>query len=158
VRKTIEVHIKDENRDKGKVFILTEMSSAQAESWAMRALLALVGSNVNVPEGFAELGMAGLAEYGIRALASLKMETLEPLLAEMFACYQIRPDRTKPHLLRDMSDSVGDIEEVSTRLKLRAEWWALHMDFLQGVVGSTSQSEKAPATPKHKRPIATSRN
>lgn len=155
-RKSIEVPITEENRDKGKVFVITEMSSAQAESWAMRALLALVGSNVNVPEGFAELGMAGLAEYGIRALASLKMADLEPLLAEMLQGIQIRPDRTKPHVIRDMWDA--DLEEVSTRLKLRAEWWGLHMDFLQGVVGSTSQSEKAPITSNRKRPIATSRS
>lgn len=141
-RKTVEVHIQDEGRDKGKVFIITEMSSAQAESWAMRVLLALVGSNVNVPEGLAELGMAGLAEYGIRALASLKMEDLEPLLAEMLQGIQIRPDRSKPHVVRDMSDSVGDIEEVATRFKLRTEWWTLHMDFLAAVVPSASPKEK----------------
>ena len=46
--------------------------------------------------------MAGLAEYGIRALASLKWETCEPLLAEMFVGIQIRPDHTKPHVIRDM--------------------------------------------------------
>jgi hypothetical protein len=155
-RKVADVTIADEGRDKGKVFVITEMSSAQAESWAMRVLLALVGSNVDVPEDFAELGMAGLAEYGMKALASLKWNTCEPLLAEMFGGIQIRPDRTKPHVIRDMWDA--DIEEVATRFKLRAEWWALHMDFLQGVVGSTSQSEKAPATPKHRRPIATSRS
>lgn len=155
-RKNVDVHIQDEGRDKGKVFVITEMSSAQAESWAMRVLLALVGSNVNIPESVAELGMAGLAEYGIRALASLKWETCEPLLAEMFTCIQIRPDRSKPHIIRDMWDA--DLEEVATRLKLRAEWWALHMDFLQGVVGLTSQSEKAPATPNRRRPIATSRS
>lgn len=154
-RKSIDVTIQDEGRDKGKVFVITEMSSAQAESWAMRVLLALVGSNVNIPEGFAELGMAGLAEYGIRALASLKWQDCEPLLAEMFTSIQIRPDRTKPHIIRDIWDA--DLEEVATRLKLRAEWWAIHMDFLQGVVGSISQDEKAPATPNRRRPIATSR-
>lgn len=155
-RKIVEVPIQDENRDKGKVFVITEMSSEQVESWGMRVLLALVGSNVNVPEDFAELGMAGLAEYGLRALASLKWQDAEPLLKEMFSGIQIRADRTKPHIIRDMWDA--DIEEVSTRLKLRAEWWKMHTDFLQGVVGSIFPSEKAPATPNRKRPTATSRS
>lgn len=156
MRKTVEIPITDENRDKGKVFVITEKSSEEIESWGMRVLLALIGSNVNVPEGFAELGMAGLAEYGIRALASLKWPDAEPLLKEMFDGIQIRPDRTKSHIIRDMWSA--DIEEVSTRLKLRVEWWTLHTDFLQGVVGSIFPSEKATATPNRKRPIATSRS
>ena len=42
--------VTDEGRDNGKVFVLTEMPASRAESWAMRALLALMAGGVEVPE------------------------------------------------------------------------------------------------------------
>lgn len=121
-------------RDKGKLFLLTEMSAARAEAWAMRVLLALMASNVEVPEGFDELGVAGLAELGMRSLSGLKWEVAEPLLAEMMECVKIIPDPNKTHVSRELIED--DIEEVSTRLKLRVEVWKLHMDFLEAVAPS----------------------
>ena len=44
----------------------------------MRALLALMASGVEVPEGFDRMGMAGMAEIGIRALSGLKWEVADP--------------------------------------------------------------------------------
>ena len=41
--------VQDEGRDNGKVFVLTEMPASRAESWAMRALLALMANGVEVP-------------------------------------------------------------------------------------------------------------
>jgi len=135
-RKIANVTISREGRDKGKLFLITEMSSARAESWAMRILLALIGSNANIPENFAELGMAGLAELGMRSLGGLKWEVAEPLLDEMMTCIQIIPDPSKTHVARPLIES--DIEEVSTRFDLRVEVWKLHLDFLQAVVPSIS--------------------
>lgn len=142
-RKTANYTVQDEGRDKGKIFVITEMSASQAESWAMRVLLALISGNVDIPEGVAELGMAGLAELGLRSLSSLKWEVAEPLLAEMLSCVQYIPSPDKTHMVRPLVES--DIEEVVTRLKLRMEVWNLHTDFLGAVAKSSKDHLKAAA-------------
>lgn len=146
-RKTSNFTIKEEGRDKGKTFVLTEMSAYKAEQWAMKALLALMNSGVQVPEGFEKMGMAGVAEIGIRALAGLKWEIAEPLLNEMLTCVRIMPDITKPHVVRDLIEE--DIEEVKTLLTLRSEVWKLHTDFLKAVAPSTFAG--SPATARNKK-------
>ena len=135
-RSTVNHTVKDEGRDSGKVFVLTEMPASRAESWAMRALLALMSSGIEVPEGFDRMGMAAMAEVGIRALSGLKWEVAEPLLQEMWDCVQIMPDPTKTHVVRRLIEE--DIEEIATRVKLRAEVWKLHTGFLKAVAPSIS--------------------
>lgn len=152
-RKVANWRVEDEGRDKGKLFLITEMSAARAESWAMRVLLALIGANVDVPENFQELGMAGLAELGMKSLGGLKWEVAEPLLAEMFECVQAIPDPSKTHVVRGLVDS--DIEEVSTRLKLRAEVFRLHTDFF--TAAGPSASAQRPARAASGQVIKTSR-
>lgn len=151
-RKTTNYRVPTEGRDLGKLFVITEMSAAQAESWATRALLALIGANTNIPDDLAQLGTAGLAELGLRSLASLKYEVAEPLLEEMLECVEIVPDPAKTHVRRALIED--DIEEVGTRLALRLEWWSLHMGFLLAVAPSISgqvQPAKAAASERHTR-------
>lgn len=142
-RKTINYTVTDEGRDKGKVFVLTELPASRAESWAARALLALMRSGAELPEGFERTGMAGMAQMGIKALAGLSWEVAEPLLAEMWECVQVMPDPTKPHVVRILIED--DIEEVLTRVKLRAEIWKLHTDFFSFAALSQSTGAQAAA-------------
>lgn len=135
-RSTANVTITDDTRDKGKVFVLTEMPASQAEAWATRALMALTSSGAQIPAGYERLGLAGVAELGIKALGGLKWEDAKPLLDEMMTCVQIVPDPTKPHVVRGLIEE--DIEEISTRVKLRAEVWKLHVGFLKAVAPSFS--------------------
>jgi len=151
-RKTLNYTVQDEGRDKGKVFVLTEMPSSQAEAWAIRALLALIENGVQVPPGFEKMGMAGIAELGIRALSGLKWETAEPLLTEMWQCIRIMPDPSKPNVIRNLIEE--DIEEVMTRVKLRAEIWELHTGFSMAVAPSNSVASPAePAAAKKPLPL-----
>ena len=145
-RATANYTVTDEGRDQGKVFVLTEMPASRAESWAMRALLALMAGGVEVPPGFDRMGMAAMAEMGIKALVGLKWEVAEPLLAEMWSCVQIMPDPTKPHVIRNLIEE--DIEEITTRIKLRAEVWKLHTGFLKAVVHSISEGSRPAAASK----------
>lgn len=153
-RKTAMFPITEAGRDKGKVFLITEMSAARAESWAMRVLLALMSGNVEIPEGFQELGMAGLAELGMRSLGALKWEVAEPLLAEMLECVEYIPDPNKTHVHRPLIED--DIEEVASRLKLRIEVWKLHMDFLEAV-GNSISAQRPAAVAGRERVTRTSR-
>lgn len=126
--KTLDYQITTPGRDLNKTFRLTEMPAAQGEKWAMRALLALVAGGVDLPEGFEDSGMAGLATVGLRALSGLQWKDAEPLLDEMMACVQVLPDSKKSYLVRPLLE--GDIEEVRTRIELRTQVWKLHTDFL----------------------------
>jgi hypothetical protein len=145
-RKTIDYTVVDEGRDKGKLFLLTEMPASHAESWAMRAILALMAGGVDLPEGFERLGMAGMAELGIKALSRLKWEDAEPLLTEMWQCVQIIPDPGKPQIVRRLIEE--DIEEIATRINLRMEIWKLHVDFSKAAAPLNSAGSRVPARKK----------
>lgn len=133
-RNAINYTITDNNRDKGKTFVITEMSAARCEAWAMRAILALANSGADIPEGFERMGVAGIAQVGIRALSGLKMEVAKPLLDEMLTCVVFMPDNSRPSFTRPLMEE--DVEEVTTLLNLRMEVWKLHTDFLKAVAPS----------------------
>ncbi|HEV2540193.1 MAG TPA: hypothetical protein VGU03_10850 [Frateuria sp.] len=135
-RKTLQVAITDEGRDKGKVFLIQEMAASQAERWAVRAFLALSRHGVELPEGLAEAGMAGMASYGLSLVGRLPFEEAQVLMDEMFRCVSIVPNPANPAITRGLVED--DIEEVPTRLKLRLEVFKLHTDFLKAAAQSTS--------------------
>lgn len=137
--------VKDEGRDKGKTFVITEMSAAQGEAWATRALLAIFADNGEVPENFKSMGAAELAAFGMSAFSNLKWSALEPLLKEMFDCIQIRPDKKKPQVVRELIED--DIEEILTRFNLRKEWWKLNLGFLEAVLPSLEELKKGTERP-----------
>jgi hypothetical protein len=139
LRKTKLVTIDAENRDKGKTYLITEMGAAKAEKWAMRALLALMKSGIEVPEDAAQQGIAGLANVNLSSLGSIPFELAEPLLDEMMECVKIAP-AAMPQGRALMEE---DIEEISTRLKLRKEVLDLHIGFFY--TGNQSESAAIPA-------------
>lgn len=114
-------------RDQGKVFHITEMSASQAEWWALRALMAMGRSGVEVPDNMRDMGMAALAVEGLKAVSRIPPEEARPLLDELMGCVQYVPNPADRSVKRPLIES--DIEEVATRLKLRAEVFKLHVDF-----------------------------
>lgn len=140
-RKTLQVTITDEGRDKGKVFLIREMAASQAERWAMRAFLAMSRHGVELPADAAQSGFAGLASYGLNMIGRLPFEEAEVLMDEMFACVSIIPNPSNPDISRALVED--DIEEVTTRIKLRVEVFKLHTDFLKAAAPSTSASAPA---------------
>lgn len=159
-RKTKNHTITTEGRDKGKTFVLKEMAASRAEAWAMRVILALMSGGkpdkdgkrhgVEVPEGFERLGMAAMAEIGLNALGGLDWDVAQPLLAEMFSCVLYMPDPQKSHITRPLVDDGenDDIEEISTRIELRAEVFALHVGFLEAAAPSLFAKFRAAAHQK----------
>ena len=135
--------VETEGRDKGKHFLLTEMTATRAEKWAWRALLALINNNVQVPDGFENLGMAGLAQIGLQGLTGLPWHMAEPLLNEMMDCVQLVPDFPKFNQPRPLEEDAGDIEEVQTLVALRWEVIKLHTDFSEAAVSSLADRIKA---------------
>ena len=136
----------DGGRDRGKCFVLKEMSAYAAEKWAYRVLLALAngGGYRGVPPEAVGAGWAGLALVSMQALMGVRWPDAEPLLAEMMACVRIQPSPTNPEVVRDLVDGGtdgDDIQEVATRVLLRKEVFLLHASFFMdaGLSGLMAQ-------------------
>ena len=130
-RKELKYTVTDAGRDKGKVFVITEMSPDKGERWAMRALLSVMNTNPEIPEGFELTGMAGIAQVGLKALGRVEWQVIEPLFDEMMECVEFMPDPAKPHVVRKLFE--GDIEEIMTRVNLRKEILQMHVGFSKAV-------------------------
>lgn len=111
------------SRDLGKVFRITEMPASKAEKWAIRALLAVARSGIDIPPELMQGGMRALAFVGVRALSGLSFDDAEPLLDEMMECVQIVESKIVRH------PTENDIEEVATRVFLRQQVLDLHVGF-----------------------------
>lgn len=122
-RKTKVFKIDDKkSRDNGKSFLLTELDADTAEWWAIRALQGILGTDAEIE---LDAPLAQLARMGLAAMAKVPPEKLKPLLDEMMGCVRIKlPSGGES---RDLLP--GDIEEVKTRVILRKEVLALHVDF-----------------------------
>lgn len=113
----------EKSRDHGKSFVITEMPSEQAEWWAARAIQALIAVNPDIGS-LGDTPLAQIAAMGFKAFGNLPPEKMKPLLDEMFTCVKMGlPSGQTRDLL------AGDIEEVATRIQLRKDIFALHVDF-----------------------------
>lgn len=156
--KTIRIPAGD-SRDAGKTFLLTEMSGAEAEKWAIRALGAIANSGLDIPPEVIRMGMSALVAIGFRGMMTMSFADAEPLLDEMMECVQIVPDPKKPDIIRPADDE--DIEEVSTRLMLRSEVFELHTgfspaDFLSKLGTSAIQTQDTSDSSTSPKPSETS--
>lgn len=119
------------DRDNGKTFVLTEMDAYAGQDWALRALLALAASGVQLPDGALQTGMAGLAGFGVAALMQAPYGALRPLLDEMLAQakYAHKPNDPK-HPLTPISPGPNcPIEEIKTFLTIQMALVKLHTGF-----------------------------
>ncbi|HEY6030512.1 MAG TPA: hypothetical protein VIU44_08115 [Gaiellaceae bacterium] len=133
MRKEKFYEVADENRDKGKVFFITEMSAYHAEAWAHRAFLAMMrNGSLALPAEITMAGMAGMAIVGLpmllNGLAGVRYEEVRPLLDELMGCVKIVPDPARRDVRREIMVDT-DVEEVSTLSKLKWEVFNLHVDF-----------------------------
>ena len=142
-RKTSTFVVSSEGRDKGKTFLLTEMAATKAEDWAIRVMLALGHANVELPDGALQLGMASLAEIGLKKLFAVNAADIKPLLAELMECVEFIPNPQKPQVKLGYPMYESQVEEVSTLLELRRAIFELHTSFLQSAAPS---AQTAPST------------
>lgn len=144
-RKTLVYTVTDDNRDKGKVFVITEMAPRVGHAWATRALFGIMNGGIDMPADWLDTGMAGLANAGFKALGNLRPEIGVPLMGELLTCVQVRPNADDPARLR--ADWENDVEEASTIFKLQFEVFKLHTGFSMPAAKSTSASAAGPETP-----------
>lgn len=121
-RNSITITIK-EGRDTGKSFRITEWPCVKVEHWIMRAVFGLGKAGVELPPEILQLG-AGPIAYAIASQAVKLPSRLGIRLAdELMECVQ----RVEEKLDRTLVDS--DIEDVTTRLTLKAEVLKLTFGF-----------------------------
>jgi len=102
MRKTLTYTVTDSGRDQGKTFLITEMSAADAEDWALRAFFALMNSGIDIPDEVADMGFAGIATVGLKALGKVEYAKAKPLFDDMMTCVQVVPDPGKPNVVRQL--------------------------------------------------------
>lgn len=143
-RKQLKITIADEGRDKGKVFVLTEMAARPGHDWATRALFAIMNGGVDIPDDFMGAGWAGLAAIGIKALGKVHVDAAKPLMDELLECVTIQPDAGKPEVTRKWIDD--DFEEITTIFRLQKDVLLLHVNFPTAAGRSTSAPAAEAAT------------
>ena len=148
-RREIQYRVPHEGRDRGKIFIIREMSSFDAEMWAYRALSIVARSGADIlqvlksnderlsdDEAIRRAGTAGLFVAGIQTLFTGNFVEAKPLLDEMMLCVRFLPDLSHAEVTRTLVED--DIEEVETLMRLRWEVYNLHTGFSKAVAPSTS--------------------
>ena len=148
MRNTVDITITAAGRDAGKTFRLTEMSASAAETWAIRAFMAIAKGGMEIPDGIPQ-SIAGIAILGFKALAGADYATAKPLMDEMMSCVQILTDSG---IARKPVEE--DIEEVATRLQLRKEVFELHTGFFARAASMKSMTSTSAATPASPSPSA----
>lgn len=141
-RKETDVQITDEkSRDFGKTFRIKEMDAERAEDWAIRAFMGLAVGGVELPTELPKT-LPGISMLGIQALGRIPYAHARPLLNEMMGCVQVVSSTGQLH-----KPMAGEIEEISTLVKLRREIIELHTGFFELVANSNLMSSLL-ATPQ----------
>lgn len=146
MRREKEVTITEEGRDKGKTFVLTELSAEEGELWATRAMELLERAGFIASEEHKASGVAGLAVVARPFTLATARALQDPSLEGMWAHVKFRPPKdTAPNApLQDLfRGSDCQIQEWTTRLKLRVEFFQLHTGFFSR--GKASHSKESPA-------------
>jgi len=158
-RRTETITIEDEGRDKGKVFVITEMSAMEGERWAGRITELVLASGISLPKeatgATEDAGMAGLAQLAGVGVPLLKALHDPEIDKATWACikYQHDPRHAAQAI---MQGDACQIEEISTVTELRMAVLRLHTGFFSPASRSTSASPSRPV-PTGSLPTRTSR-
>lgn len=130
-----EIIITDDNRDKDKKFMITELPASKTEAFSMLMIENL--SKID-PDTIKKLQDIAKKQSNTQALASIDTSELDPRLASiLYLGIDKYLFETLIHITSVASITITEqnadqyIEEVSTRLKLKEEFMGLHMGFFQ---------------------------
>jgi len=130
-RKHVRVTIDADNRDRGKRFLITEMSALQAERWFMRLVAYLARLGIETPAMVQLTGMASLS--GFSPMQMFAWVDNANLMDEVMACIRCWPPEAPQPRPLSWSPTGPDIEEPITLLQLKVEVFALHVGFSSAV-------------------------
>lgn len=143
-RKTKTITL-EKGRDKGKSFLITEMSVTKADKWANKAICNLLKAGIDVGQTDVNLlintidpnqevkidkmgGMIELARILGRAYGGIDSDVLQELKDELFyECVKIIPSGGTP---REFINVDEELEGTFVMDYLRKEALLIHIDFL----------------------------
>ncbi|HEC1649040.1 TPA: hypothetical protein R1156_000948 [Yersinia enterocolitica] len=128
-RKQITYIVEDEGRDKGKEFIITEMSAWDAEELSEEIYRAMGHGEFNsLPSDVVSMGVAGLATVGISVLAAAPASVSRPISDRILSTVEIVITNEGKDITRSIKPI--DFEEISTIRTLKDKVFELNFGFL----------------------------
>lgn len=124
------IRIETDGRDKGKEFILTELSSYEAEQWVWKLMPVLAQSGITVDEDTLKGGFAAIAAMGAANILRMPYGFVKSLLDEMAPCIQYQHYDEHGRALPPAPIVLNQdcqIEEVATWFTLRKAVLDLHI-------------------------------
>lgn len=129
-RKEIPFIVETEGRDKGKEFLITEMSAWDADSLAQDIFRAMGDSNYSsIPSDVIAMGCAGLATVGLSVISASSPEVARQLRDRLMSTVDIIITNDGQRQQRKVNGSL-DFEEVSTIRSLLDKVFQVNFDFL----------------------------
>lgn len=129
-RKEIPFIVEEEGRDKGKEFLITEMSAWDADSLAQDIFRAMGDSNYSsIPADVIAMGCAGLATVGLSVISASSSEVARQLRDRLMSTVDIIITNDGQRQQRKVNGSL-DFEEVSTIRSLLDKVFQVNFDFL----------------------------
>lgn len=129
-RKEIPFIVEEEGRDKGKEFLITEMSAWDADSLAQDIFRAMGDSNYSsIPADVIAMGCAGLATVGLSVISASSPEVARQLRDRLMSTVDIVITNDGRRQQRKVNGSL-DFEEVSTIRSLLDKVFQVNFDFL----------------------------
>lgn len=129
-RKEIPFIVTDEGRDKGKEFIITEMSAWDADELAQDIFRAMGDSNyTGIPADVISMGCAGLATVGLSVLSASSPDVSRTLRDRLMSTVQIVITHEGKRQERKVNGAL-DFEEVQTIRQLMDQVFKVNFDFL----------------------------
>lgn len=129
-RKEIPFIVTDEGRDKGKEFIITEMSAWDADELAQDIFRAMGDSNyTGIPADVIAMGCAGLATVGLSVLSASSPDVSRTLRDRLMSTVQIVITHEGKRQERKVNGTL-DFEEVQTIRQVMDQVFKVNFDFL----------------------------
>ncbi|KAA1280241.1 hypothetical protein DXF85_02905 [Citrobacter pasteurii] len=129
-RKEIPFIVEEEGRDKGKEFLITEMSAWDADSLAQDIFRAMGDSNYSsIPADVIAMGCAGLATVGLSVISASSPEVARQLRDRLMSTVDIIITSEGQRQQRKVNGSL-DFEEVSTIRSLLDKVFEINFNFL----------------------------
>ncbi|HBK3068282.1 TPA: hypothetical protein LG184_004489 [Citrobacter freundii] len=129
-RKEIPFIVETEGRDKGKEFLITEMSAWDADSLAQDIFRAMGDSNYSsIPADVIAMGCAGLATVGLSVISASSPEVARQLRDRLMSTVDIIITNDGKRQQRKVNGAL-DFEEVSTIRSLLDKVFQVNFDFL----------------------------
>lgn len=130
-RKEIPFIVETEGRDKGKEFLITEMSAWDADSLAQDIFRAMGDSNYSqIPADVIAMGCAGLATVGLSVISASSPEVARQLRDRLMSTVDIIITNDGQRQQRKVNGSL-DFEEVSTIRSLLDKVFQVNFEFLK---------------------------